>query len=194
MKLVGLTGGIGCGKTTVLKAFQSLGVPCFVADQQAADYYNDPSFVDAVASFLGSDIRLPDGSVDKQRIASIVFSDPQALQHLNSIIHPRVMDDFRRWAAKQEAPYVILESAILYEYGLDKQMDCIIAVYVEKEERMRRLLLRDQTSREALEARMRNQLSAEEKMDRADYVILNYEGNPRRRQVETVDRKLRNGL
>ncbi len=194
MKLVGLTGGIGCGKTTVLKAFQSLGVPCFVADQQAADYYNDPSFVDAVASFLGSDIRLPDGSVDKQRIASIVFSDPQALQRLNSIIHPRVMDDFRRWAAKQEAPYVILESAILYEYGLDKQMDCIIAVYVEKEERMRRLLLRDQTSREALEARMRNQLSAEEKMDRADYVILNYEGNPRRRQVETVDRKLRNGL
>lgn len=194
MKLVGLTGGIGCGKTTVLKAFQSLGIPCFVADQQAADYYNDPSFVDAVASFLGSDIRLPDGSVDKQRIASIVFSDPQALQRLNSIIHPRVMDDFRRWAAKQEAPYVILESAILYEYGLDKQMDCIIAVYVEKEERMRRLLLRDQTSREALEARMRNQLSAEEKMDRADYVILNYEGNPRRRQVETVDRKLRNGL
>ena len=194
MKLVGLTGGIGCGKTTVLKAFQALGIPCFVADQQAADYYNDPSFVDTVASFLGSDIRLPDGSVDKQRIASIVFSDPQALQRLNSIIHPRVMDDFRRWAASQEAPYVILESAILYEYGLDKQMDCIIAVYVEKEERMRRLLLRDQTSREALEARMRNQLSAEEKMDRADYVILNYEGNPRRRQVETVDRKLRNGL
>ena len=127
-----------------------------------------------------------DDSVDKQAIARIVFADKGALASLNGLIHPRVMEDFRRWAGEQRAPYVIFESAILYEYGLEQAVDKVIAVYVEKEERFRRLEQRDHATREALEARMRNQLSAEEKMDRADYVVLNYEGNPRQRQVEHI--------
>jgi len=191
MKLVGLTGGIGCGKTTVLEVFRTLGVPCFVADQVAGRYYDDADFLRSVRALFGDRVFLPDGSADKRAIASIVFADPAALQQLNALVHPRVMDDFRRWAAQQQAPYVILESAILYEYALDKQVDSVVAVYLEKEERLRRLELRDHASREALEARMRNQLSAEEKMDRADYVVLNYEGNPRQRQVQYIDRLLR---
>lgn len=194
MKHIGLTGGIGCGKTTVLKEFQALGVPCFIADTHAASYYQEPAFVRQLQELLGSDICNPQGVVDKKRIADIVFSDSTALSKLNTLVHPRVMSDFTRWAASQQTPYVILESAILFEYGLDKQMDAIIAVYLEKEERMQRLLLRDRTSREAIEARMHNQLSAEEKMDRADYVILNYEGNPRRRQVAAIDKIIRETL
>ncbi len=194
MKLIGLTGGIGCGKTTVLKEFQAIGIPCFVADTHAASYYEEPDFVQQLNTILNCDVCLADGSVDKRRVADIVFNDSKALSRLNALVHPRVMSDFRQWAAQQQAPYVILESAILYEYGLDKSLDAVIAVYLEKEERFRRLMFRDRTSREALEARMRNQLPAEEKMDRADYVILNYEGNPRRRQVETIDRKLKNNL
>jgi dephospho-CoA kinase len=107
---------------------------------------------------------------------------------LNAIVHPMVMADFKEWASSYEgkAPYVILESAIIYEYNLNQHLNAVISVYLDKEERLRRLQLRDKTTREALEARMRNQLPAELKMERADYVILNYEGNPRARQVLTI--------
>lgn len=191
MKLIGLTGGIGCGKTTVLEEFQKLGVPCFIADRHAANYYNDATFLKEIRSLLGDDVIRQDGSADKTRIASIVFNNHDALMKLNALIHPRVMKDFASWASIQKAEYVIMESAIIYEYHLDKQLDKVITVYLEKEERMRRLILRDKVSREQLEERMRNQLSAEEKMDRADYVILNYEGNPRVRQVTFIDNMLR---
>ena len=186
MITVGLTGGIGCGKTTVLLLFRELGVPCFVADEVAGQYYEDEAFLKSIRELFGDRVFRADGSVDKQAIARIVFADKVALSSLNGLIHPRVMEDFRCWAGEQRAPYVIFESAILYEYGLEQAVDKVIAVYVEKEERIRRLEQRDHATREALEARMRNQLSAEEKMDRADYVVLNYEGNPRQRQVEHI--------
>lgn len=190
MKLIGLTGGIGCGKTTVLEEFQKLGIPCFIADRHAANYYNEAAFMEKVRNLLGDSVINPDGSANKAQIASLVFNDKEALLRLNAIIHPRVMDDFRQWAEKQTTPYVIMESAIIYEYHLEQYLDKIIVVYLEKEERLRRLVLRDKTTRQQLEDRMRNQLSAEEKMDRADYVILNYEGNPRPRQVSTIDKYL----
>lgn len=191
MKLVALTGGIGCGKTTVLEEFQKLGVPCFVADQVAGRYYDDPAFVAEVVGLFGNEVLRDDGSVDKRAIARIVFNDAQALKNLNVLIHPRVWEDFRLFAERNsESPYVIFESAITYEYGFDKMVDKVICVYLEKEERLRRLELRDKVSRTELEARMRNQWEAEEKMMRADFVILNYEGNPRKRQVAFVHNKL----
>lgn len=190
MKRVAITGGIGCGKTTVTQVFQSLGVPCFVADQVASAYYSDPPFLADIRALFGPQVFLPDGTVDKRRIASIVFNDKAMLEQLNQLVHPRVMADFDRWASQQNAPYVLQESAILYEYGLDKYFDAVVCVYLDKEERLRRLELRDHASRQALEDRMRNQLSAEEKMMRADYVVLNYEGNPRRRQVEYINNLL----
>ena len=196
MKYIGLTGGIGCGKTTVLNVFESLGVPCFIADRHAATYYNEPDFVNKLCGIMGDGILKSDGSVDKQAIARIVFNDRSKLLQLNGMVHPRVMNDFRRWADSQPTtvPYVILESAIIYEYDLNKALDGVIAVYLEKEERIRRLQLRDSVSREAIEARMRNQLSAEAKLDLADWVILNYEGNPRQRQVETIHNRIINSL
>ena len=182
--LVALTGGIGCGKTTVLNEFRKLGIPCFVADEVAGAYYSDPAFLTQIRDLFGNRVFRPDGTVDKKAIASIVFADPTMLQRLNALVHPRVWDDFVRFASQHtDAPYILFESAIVYEYGFDRLVDKVICVYLEKEERLRRLELRDHATRAQLEARMANQLSAEEKMMRADYVVLNYEGNPRPRQV-----------
>lgn len=193
MKLIGLTGGIGCGKTTVLEEFQKLGVPCFVADRHAATYYEEDTFLAEIRSLFGDSVIRDDGKADKGQIASIVFNNREALLKLNALIHPRVMKDFADWAAaikrdNPDTPYVVMESAIIFEYHLEKHLDQVITVYLEKEERIRRLMLRDKTTREQLENRMRNQLSAEEKMMLADYVILNYEGNPRSRQVATINK------
>lgn len=191
--LVALTGGIGCGKTTVLNQFDSLGIPCFVADQVAGRYYDNPDFLTQIRALFGDSVMLPDGSADKRAIAQIVFSNNEMLQRLNSLIHPRVWVDFELFVQEnKQAPYIIFESAIAYEYGFDKLVDRVVCVYLEEEERLRRLQLRDHASREQLLARMRNQLSAEEKMMRAHYVVLNYEGNPRARQVQYIHSLLLN--
>lgn len=189
--LVALTGGIGCGKTTVLNEFRRLGAPCFVADEVAGGYYTDPAFLSQIEALFGPSVLHPDGSADKRAIASIVFNDADALTRLNALVHPRVWEDFRRFVQEHiEDPYVIFESAIAYEYGFDRLVDRVICVYLEKEERLRRLELRDHATRQQLLDRMRNQLPAEEKMRRADYVILNYEGNPRARQVLHIHEQL----
>ena len=189
-RAIGLTGGIGCGKTTVLQEFLRLGIPCFEADACGRALYEEPAFKAAVAEHFGARVLTNDGAIDRKAVADIVFHAPAALEWLNSRVHPLVEERFAQWRRQQQAPYVLFESAILYEAGLDSRFDKFITVYLEREERIRRLLLRDNTCREAIEARMAQQMSAEEKMLRADYVILNYEGNPRRRQVEHLHRLL----
>lgn len=182
---------MGCGKSTVVSEFQQLGIPCFVADTEAAAYYRDPYFLNQVADLLGEEVIRTDGSADKQRIADIVFSNPHKLHQLNSLVHPRVMEDFNRFCLQNNSHhYVLFESAILYDYGLDKQMDAVICVYLDLEERIQRLLARDPLSRKQLMDRINTQLPAEQIMMRADYVILNYEGNPRHRQVAYIDKQL----
>lgn len=192
MKRVGITGGMGCGKSTVVAEFKRLQVPCFVSDIVAARYYYDIDFLDDLRRLLGDDVFLDDGSADKQAVAAKVFSDKALLQGLNALVHPRVIEDFEHFCKfHADAPYVLFESAIMYDYGFDRLMDCMICVYLDLEERLRRLSLRDGVGEASLRARIANQLPAEEMMLRADYVILNYEGNPRRRQVEYIDKLLR---
>ena len=189
--LVALTGGLGCGKTTVLHEFQKIGIPCFVADEVAGAYYNDPTFLQQIRTLFGDSVMLSDGSADKKAIAQIVFSDHEALHRLNALVHPRVWQDFQQFVhVNAQAPYIIFETAIAYEYGFDQLVEKVVCVYLEEEERLRRLELRDHATRQQLQARMRNQLSAEEKMMRADYVVLNYEGNPRSRQVQHIHHQL----
>ncbi len=192
MKKVGITGGMGCGKTTVVREFERLGVPAFVADKVGGSYYNDEAFLAEVRRALGDGVLGADGRVDKKRIAAKVFSDKEALARLNALVHPRVMADFDRFCEQHaDKPYVLFESAILFDYGLERFMDQVICVYLSLDERLARLRERDHTDDSALLARIRNQMSAEEMMRRADYVVLNYEGNPRSRQVEYIDRELR---
>ena len=126
MKRVGITGGIGCGKSTVAAEFVKIGVSCFVADNIAAAYYNEPDFLADLRKLLGNNVFNADGSADKAAIARRVFADKALLQQLNSLIHPRVMRDFNRFCTAHESePYVLFESAILYDYGFDKMMDCV---------------------------------------------------------------------
>lgn len=184
---------MGCGKTTVVAEFERLGVPTFVADMAGSSYYNDGDFLSEVRRILGGGVFNSDGSVDKKRIAAIVFSDKDALAKLNALVHPRVMADFGRFCEQHaDKPYVLFESAILYDYGLERFMDKVICVYLSLDERLARLRERDHADNAALLARIHNQMPAEEMMLRADFVVLNYEGNPRRRQVEYIDKLLRN--
>lgn len=189
---VGITGGMGCGKSTVVAEFEQLGTAAFVADKVAASYYSDPAFLAQLRSLLGDDFFLPDGQADKRRIAARVFSDRQALDALNALVHPRVWADFDRFCLLHaDQPYVLFESAILFDHGFDRFMDKVICVYLSLDERLARLKERDHVAEDELLLRIRNQMPAEEMMRRADYVILNYEGNPRKRQVACIDHKIR---
>lgn len=192
MKKVGITGGMGCGKSTVVREFQSLEVPAFISDIVAARYYWDPDFLDDLRQLLGDGVFLPDGTADKRVVAARVFADKSLLEGLNALVHPRVWADFDCFCDLHgDAPYVLFESAILYDYGFDRMMDRVICVYLSLDERLHRLQYRDHTDRDTLLSRIRCQMPAEEVMLRADHVILNYEGNPRRRQVEYIDQLLR---
>lgn len=192
MKRVGITGGIGCGKSTVVTEFSRLGVHAFVADSVAATYYDDTSFLAQIRDLFGDSVFQPDGSADKRIIASRVFSDAALLRSLNALVHPRVMADFDTFCRQhRDEPYVLFESAILYDYGFDRMMDKVVCVYLDLAERVARLRERDRVGEDQILARVANQMPAEEAMMRADYVILNYEGNPRRRQVSLIDKMLR---
>lgn len=192
MKRVGITGGIGCGKSTVVTEFSRLGVHAFVADSVAATYYDDTSFLAQIRDLFGDSVFRPDGCADKRIIASRVFSDAALLRSLNALVHPRVMADFDTFCRQhRDEPYVLFESAILYDYGFDRMMDKVVCVYLDLAERVARLRERDRVGEDQILARVANQMPAEEAMMRADYVILNYEGNLRRRQVSLIDKMLR---
>ena len=178
---------MGSGKSTVVAEFQRLGVPAFVADREAARLYDDPSFISLLRQQFGDEVMDQRGAVDKRRLADIVFNDRGALSRLNAIVHPRVMDLFDRFCqAHAHVPCVVFESAILYEYGLDKAMDVVVCVYLDLDERLRRLRLRDGLDDRLLLQRIANQDPADEAFMKADYVVLNYEGNPRQRQVQYI--------
>lgn len=188
-KKVGLTGGIGSGKTTVAGFFRELGIPVYIADAEAKKIMDSSPEVRAeIISLLGRKAyqnQLP----DRKYIASRVFKDEKLLGSLNKIIHPRVHADFEEWAKKQEAPYVIYEAAILFEHGGDKRCDYSILVTAPKEERIKRVMKRDGVSREMVEARMRNQWPEEEKMKLADFIIENlniYEAKSQTKQVHST--------
>lgn len=192
MKRIGITGGIGCGKSTVVAEFQKLGILCFVADQVAADYYKDTLFLDKIKGLFGDAVFDHCGAIDKRALANIVFSNRPTLEKLNNLVHPKVMQDFDIFCRKHEdQPYVLFESAILYDYHLDKYMHSVIGVYLDLDERLRRLQLRDKTSEAEIRARIANQIPAETILEKADYIVLNYEGNPRARQVAYIDKQLR---
>lgn len=192
MKKVGVTGGMGCGKSTILAEFAKLGIASFEADRAGAACYTDAQFLSELRSLMGDDVFDSSGHADKKRIAAKVFADSHLLQKLNALVHPRVMGAFDRFCqAHSSDPYVLFESAILFDYGFNRQMDAVICVYLSLDDRLNRLTLRDGVSRAELKARIASQMAAEEMMRRADYVILNYEGNPRQRQVAYIDKLLR---
>ena len=173
MLKVGLTGGIGSGKSLISEIFLRLGIPVFNADREAKIILNtDKEVIQEVKHNFGDIYRTDE--VDKQKLASVVFNNEKALQKLNMIIHPKVREYFFKWIEKQcNASYVIEEAAILFESGADKEMDITINVHADELIRIQRIIKRDHTNVEAVKSRINNQLSDQERMKLADYTIIN---------------------
>lgn len=170
---VGLTGGIGSGKTTVARVFRTLGIPVFEADAEGRRIMQeDAAVIKAVTERFGTSV-VRNGAIDRATLASIVFKDPSALKDLNAIIHPAVRTGFLRWAAEQNAPYVIMEAAVMAENGGHRTMDQVIVVTAPAELRIQRVMARDGVGLDAVDARMANQVGDAERLKLADHVIHN---------------------
>ena len=173
MITVGLTGGIGSGKSLISEIFKRLGIPVFHADDEAKIILNsDEIVVDQIKKEFGENIYTSQG-VDRKQLADIIFNDQTALSKVNAIIHPRVRQYFIEWKGKQNTKYVIEEAAILFESNAYKELDITINVHADELVRIKRVVERDKTSDEAVKSRMNNQLSDQERIKLADYTIYN---------------------
>ena len=183
MKIIGLTGGIGSGKTTVAKAFHLLGVPIYIADEEAKKLMNTSKVIKRKLIALFGEQAYENNTLNKPFIAQIIFNDRDYLQKMNAIVHPKVANHFKKWVAKQTAPYVIKEVAILFENGGHKLCDDVITVTAPLEIRIQRLLKRDHTTKEKIEAIIKNQWPDEEKIKLSKYVIENVDIEDTKLQV-----------
>ncbi len=192
MKKIGITGGIGSGKTYVASVFQSLGIPIFNADIQAKKIMTSSGkLIKLVKEEFGNDI-YKDSDLNKEKLASIVFNDKSKLEKLNSLVHPIVKKEFNNWCKKQISPYVIKEAAILFESNSHVGLDAVICVSAPLELRIERLLKRDNYSEMEINQRIENQISQEEKEKLSDYIIVNDERNLLLPQIIEIHEKLIN--
>lgn len=172
---LGITGGIGSGKTSVCKVFSLLGIPVFSADPVAKDIMdNDESIVDHINSIVGRNL-YRNGGLDRTVLANLIFNDNSLLQQVNSLVHPIVFDRFNEWVLQQNAPYVIMEAAILIESGGYKLVDKVATIVAPVEERIKRVMMRNNLTKEQVFERIRNQMTDEERIKVSDYVINNSE-------------------
>lgn len=186
MKIVGLTGGIGSGKSTVAQMFAAYGIPVYNSDIEAKELTNSsPVIRQQLISLLGEET-YKEGILERKFLADKIFNDPEILQKVNAIIHPKVAAHFKNWVTLQNSAYVIKEAAILYESGSDSQCDLVIVVTASKKERIRRVMQRDRVSKKEVEARMRNQWSDSKKIKLADFVIYNELLSDTKKQVESI--------
>lgn len=170
MYSVGLTSGIGCGKTLIAKVFTTFGVPVFNSDIQAKELYKDSVFLQQIVHTFGNTI-IENGKFIPQRLADIVFNDTQALKTLNALIHPKVLERYKLWQSQQTSPYTILESAIIFESNWQNHFNKIINITSPLEIVIERVKLRDKISEDQILQRINNQLPVEEKEKLSDYNI-----------------------
>ena len=187
---VGLTGGIGSGKSTVAKIFQVLGIPVFDADFVARKIMNeDECLKKQLVAHFGEDA-YKTGTLDRKYLASIVFSDTYKLELLNSIVHPAAIQAAKDWTEQQHAPYSIKEAALLFESGTAGDLDRVIGVYTPVAMRLQRVAARDDANTEDIKKRMRNQIDETMKMKLCDFVIFNDEKQLLVPQILEVHKKL----
>jgi len=193
-KIIGLTGGIGTGKSVVAKVFATLGIPVFNADEEAKRIMqSSPEIKAKLIQQFGSSIYNEFG-LQKEKLAAIVFNDPYQLQLLNAIVHPVTIQAAKDWAAKQTSPYVIKEAALIFESGSAEGLFKVIGVTAPLSLRIHRVMQRDSISKEQVEARMRNQISDTIKMRLCDFVIHNNNQQMVIPQVIEIDKKIRAAL
>jgi len=198
MKLIGLTGGIGSGKSTVAGLFMTLGIPVYESDSRAKELMvSDNETREKIISLFGKEAYLGIDQLNKTYIASIVFSDAHKLDQLNTIVHPAVYSDLMKWSAldsQKSAPYLIQESAILFEENLTSRFNAIILVVADQETRISRVMERDKVSRDKVLKRVHFQWTDEKKIPFSDYVIFNDAERSLITQVMDVDKMIRGAL
>lgn len=169
---VGITGGIGSGKTTVCKIFESLGVPIFYADAEAKKLLTNQDLKHDIVKAFGQEV-LTRNEIDRKKLAQIVFNDENALKILNSLIHPKVGLAYEEWVKEQKHPFVLKEAAILFESGSHKNLDKVIYVSAPESLRIERVCLRDGVTEEQVKIRINNQWAEEKKLELSQFVIVN---------------------
>jgi len=175
MKKIGITGGIGSGKTTVCEIFKLLGVPVFHADDEAKNLQNnDLHIMELLIKLFGKHIYFPDGMLDRKKLAGLIFNDSDALAKVNSIIHPAVRKSFLKWTDNhQDADYILYEAAILLESGYASDFDRTILVFADEKVRIERVIKRDHISEELVKQRINNQMPEAKKIKMVDFIIEN---------------------
>ena len=173
-KIIGLTGGIGSGKSTVAHYIASKGIPVYIADAAAKEIMEQPDVIAQIKQIFHQNVITSDGKLDRKVIGQLVFTSPELLKKLNAIVHPLVKTHFIDWLQLHKtATFVIKEVAILFESGGNKECDKVILVTAPEAIRIQRTMLRDNTSQEAILNRIQNQLSDAEKIQKSDFVIAN---------------------
>lgn len=175
MLSIGITGGIGSGKSTVCKVFSVLGIPVFQADLVARKLQNeDPLIIEGLKEIFGNDIYNIEGQLDRRRVADLIFNNKELLSEINHLIHPAVHLTFEQWKSNNKnVPYVVYEAAVLYETGRFRFFDYTVLVVTDESERIARIRKRDLSSEESIRQRMKNQMKDAEKMKLADFIIEN---------------------
>lgn len=186
---IGITGGIGSGKSTVCRLFAAKGVPVYDSDA-AAKRLMTGILREPVEAHFGAEA-YRNGELDRSYLAGIVFRDPQALADLDAIVHPAVMKDFEAWAAVQQAPYVVLESAILFEAGLESAVDRVVAVLAPVELRVERTCRRDRCDAEEVRRRIAAQADDDTLCAKADYTLVNVLETDLGSAVDELDTRFR---
>ncbi|WP_047415324.1 dephospho-CoA kinase [Cellulophaga sp. Hel_I_12] len=187
--VVGLTGGIGSGKSTVAELFEALGVPVYSSDKEAKKLMTRKKIRKQISSLLGEKAYL-EGELNRQFIAAKVFNNASLLGELNSIVHPAVKNHFLAWKNKQNYPYVIQETAILFENGLEGRFDKIILVTAPEKVRINRVTNRDKVTVEEVKARIANQWGDEEKSKKSDFIINNIDLTETTKKVHEIHNQL----
>ena len=175
MIVVGLTGGIGSGKTTIGKQFESFGIPVYIADDEAKALMNRSKVIKRKLIKLFGKPAYKDDKLNRPYLSSKIFNDKELLDKMNAIVHPKVASHFKRWLKKQKAPYAIKEAAIIFEHNMEDQYDFIITVVADEDLRIERVVDRDNSTEEKIRAIIKNQLTDDEKIKRSDFVIVNNE-------------------
>ncbi len=194
MLKVGLTGGIGSGKTTVAKVFETLDIPVYYADDAAKRLMNSNAALKALLIQHFGKESYKNGELDRKWLASLVFNNKEKLELLNSLTHPVTLSDAEQWMNKQTAPYCIKEAALLFESGAAEHLDYIIGVYAPQHVRVKRVMNRDGLSAEDVMKRISRQVEEEMKMKLCDFVITNNDQQLVIPQVLELDKKFRSGL
>lgn len=188
--VIGLTGGIGSGKSSIMQLFENKGVEVYYADREAKRIMQQHNkVITQIIRYFGEESYI-DGVLNTKHIAAQVFVNPNKLQHLNSIVHPEVQHHFKQFLNKSKAPFVVYENAILFENGFDKNCDYILTVTAPLALRIQRVMKRDGVSEEQVKQRVQNQWSDEDKITKSDFVIENIEWEQTLIQFEIVFKKI----